>query len=182
MQSLRRSIADNCLAVSIISVVRKIFEKQVNKLFFDHHEKFRGTIWFTGRFQVFLFNCRSLLFCFRIFDKFTRVFNTLHKKMTFSIKDFFSKCDQIRRKLRIWSQLLKKSLMENFIFCAVTSDVNLPRALDIPKVLGRIWLINYFSQTQVLWRLWSGFSLHFSFLGNRWFWLVPDEKPLQVFC
>ena len=39
--------------------------------------------------------------------------------MKFSIKDFFSKCDQIRRKLRIWSQLLKKSLMENFIFCAV---------------------------------------------------------------
>ena len=34
----------------------------------------------------------------------------------FSIKDFFGKCDQIRRKLRIWSHLLKKSLMENFIF------------------------------------------------------------------
>ena len=39
--------------------------------------------------------------------------------MKFSIKDSFSKCDQIRRKLRIWSNLLKKSLMENFIFCAV---------------------------------------------------------------
>ena len=41
------------------------------------------------------------------------------QKMKFSIKDFFSKCDQIRRKLRIWSHLLKKSLMENFILCAV---------------------------------------------------------------
>ena len=40
-------------------------------------------------------------------------------KMKFSIKDFSSKCDQISRKLRIWSHLLKKSLMENFIFCAV---------------------------------------------------------------
>ena len=40
-------------------------------------------------------------------------------KMKFSIKDFFSKGDQIRRKLRIWSHLLKKSPMENFIFCAV---------------------------------------------------------------
>ena len=39
--------------------------------------------------------------------------------MKFSIRDFFSKCDKIRRKLRIWSHLLKKSLMENFIFCAV---------------------------------------------------------------
>ena len=41
------------------------------------------------------------------------------QKMKLSIKHFFSKCDQIRRELRIWSQLLKKSLMENFIFCAV---------------------------------------------------------------
>ena len=40
-------------------------------------------------------------------------------KKKFSIKDFFNKCDQMRRKLRIWSHLLKKSLMENFIFCAV---------------------------------------------------------------
>ena len=35
--------------------------------------------------------------------------------MNFSIQDFFSKCDQIRRKLWIWSHLLKKSLTENFI-------------------------------------------------------------------
>ena len=38
------------------------------------------------------------------------------QKLKFFTKDFFSKCDQIRRKLRIWSHLLKKSLMENFIF------------------------------------------------------------------
>ena len=41
------------------------------------------------------------------------------EKMKFSIKHFFSKCDQICRKLRIWSHLLQKSLMENFIFCAM---------------------------------------------------------------
>ena len=41
------------------------------------------------------------------------------QKLKSSIKDFFSKCDQIRRKLRIWSHLLKKSLVENFLFCAV---------------------------------------------------------------
>ena len=33
--------------------------------------------------------------------------------------DFFCKCDQIRRKLQIWSHLRKKSLMENLFFCAV---------------------------------------------------------------
>ena len=38
------------------------------------------------------------------------------QKMKFSIKDFFSKCDQIHRKLRIRSHLLKKFLIENFIF------------------------------------------------------------------
>ena len=38
------------------------------------------------------------------------------QKIKFSIKDFFNKYDQIRRKLRIWSHLLKKSLMENFTF------------------------------------------------------------------
>ena len=42
--------------------------------------------------------------------------------MKFSIKDFFCKCDQTRR-LRIWLHLLKKSLMENFIFCAVISAI-----------------------------------------------------------
>ena len=42
------------------------------------------------------------------------------QKMKFSIKYFFSKCNQICRKLQIWSRLLKKSLMENFIFCAVS--------------------------------------------------------------
>ena len=43
----------------------------------------------------------------------------LYKKMKFSIKDFFSYCDQISSFLRIWLHLLMKSLIENFIFCAV---------------------------------------------------------------
>ena len=41
------------------------------------------------------------------------------QKMKFSIMDFFSKCDQNQRRLRIWSRLLEKPLMENFIFYAV---------------------------------------------------------------
>ena len=42
------------------------------------------------------------------------------QKMKFSIKDFFSKCDQI---LWIWSHLLKKSWMENFVFYAASFDL-----------------------------------------------------------
>ena len=49
--------------------------------------------------------------------------------MKFSIKDLFSKCDQILRKLRISSHLLKNSLMENFIL--LCSDCS---ATDILKV------------------------------------------------
>ena len=43
----------------------------------------------------------------------------MHTKKEFSIKDSFSICDQIRSFQQIWSHLLKKSLMENFIFRAV---------------------------------------------------------------
>ena len=42
------------------------------------------------------------------------------QKTKFSIKDFFSKCDQIRRKLLIWPHSLEKCLLENFIFCEVS--------------------------------------------------------------
>ena len=44
------------------------------------------------------------------------------QKMRFFIKDFFSKSDQIRSFLRIWSHLLKRSLMESIIFCAVNTN------------------------------------------------------------
>ena len=55
---------------------------------------------------------------FDYFFRLIRTSNTAQKKK-FSIKDFFSKCDQMRRKLGIWSHILTKSSMENFIFCVV---------------------------------------------------------------
>ena len=67
--------------------------------------------------------------------------------MMFSIEDFFSKCDQIRRKLRIWSHLLKKSLMENFIFCAVLLaiwlfDGQLWATVDETSPLTQFWTLH----------------------------------------
>ena len=53
------------------------------------------------------------------------------QKMKFSIQNFCSKCDQTHRKLRIWSHLLKKSLMENFIFCAVWKEELLTNYNDL---------------------------------------------------
>ena len=63
--------------------------------------------------------------------------------MKFSIKDSFSKCDQIRSFLRIWSHLLKKFLMENFIFCTVPICLKFCRNFAFPqnfhtKKLGKI--------------------------------------------
>ena len=58
----------------------------------------------------------------------------LHKKIKFSIKGFFSKCDQIRSFLQILSHLLEKSLMENFNFCA---EILLSVPLDV--CLNSLW-------------------------------------------
>ena len=69
--------------------------------------------------------------------------------MEFFIKVFFSKCDQIRRKLWIWSHVLKKSLMKNFIFCAVTHKENVPsnktRALTKSMNMD-IWVVGKLNQ------------------------------------
>ena len=40
--------------------------------------------------------------------------------MKFSVKNFFSKYEQILSFLRLYSYLLKKSLKENLIFCSAT--------------------------------------------------------------
>ena len=65
----------------------------------------------------------------------------------FDITDFFSKYDQIRSFLWAWSYLLKKPLMENFIFCAV-NDLSFVTFLTIisisyfVKLVGRLqWCI-----------------------------------------
>ena len=68
-------------------------------------------------YEAFLENFTEWMF---VVTGFRRIYHTLHKKMNFSIKDFFSKCDQICSFMWIWSHLMMKSLMENFIFCALT--------------------------------------------------------------
>ena len=65
--------------------------------------------------------------------------------MKFSNKDFFSKCDQIRRKLWIWSHLLKKSLLENFIFCAMFKQVCIPSKFLVAQSRSPyIFIINFY--------------------------------------
>ena len=65
------------------------------------------------------------------------------------------------RKLRIWSHLLKKSLMENFSFCAVV--VPIADAIMIQlfwfnphyKLIGFRLLFLYVLETNCIWLFWS---------------------------
>ena len=63
--------------------------------------------------------------------------NCTAQRMKFFIKDFF------HRKLQIWSHLLKKFLMKNFILCAVLNQV---RRLNLAK----FWLINKWRSCEVI--------------------------------
>ena len=67
--------------------------------------------------------------------KVTKTFGhiSLHP-LQFYIKDNFIKCDQIHIFMRIWSHLLKKSVMENFIICPVTT-----RQYEARKWPKNIW-------------------------------------------
>ena len=53
--------------------------------------------------------------------------------MKFSIKDFFSKCDQIRS--------LKKSLMVNFIFCAMSGTLQEEKRLKLVKKTAYTYIV-----------------------------------------
>ena len=85
-------------------------------------------------------------------------------KTKFSIKDFFSKCDQIHTKQKqwIWSHLLKKPLMENSIFCAVL----LPLGDSSLVFWTRIWQLDSLFQSQQVQMYVINFFFNFGKLGN----------------
>ena len=95
------------------------------------------------------------------------------------IKDLFSKCDQICRKLQIWSQLLKKSLMENFSFCAVEikyfGDFTFKMCqikfhIQKEKMLGGIYRI----------KIYKSKLLFFVFSRTKHYWLFSHFSILLV--
>ena len=56
------------------------------------------------------------------------------QKIKFSIENFFIKCDQMRRKLRITSHLLKKPLLEKLYFlCSTISEEWEINAVILPQ-------------------------------------------------
>ena len=73
-----------------------------------------------------------------------------HEKGSFPIRFFFSKCEQIHKKLRICSYLPKQSLMESFIFGrCVFKELERERktwAYPLKRfywIAQKLWFINY---------------------------------------
>ena len=83
--------------------------------------------------------------------------------MRFSIDDFFSKGDQIRRKLRVWSHLLKKSIMENFIL----RHVKLKTVISFILVFIKLNLGVYIGEGGIVIKLVSGFTIHSSIFPSK---------------
>ena len=107
-------------------------------------------------------------------NRFSGMFETA-QKLKFSIKDFFSKCYQSRSFLWIWSHLLKKSFMENFIFCAVLHSVigtHCKRMFE--------WILSRFTSMKIFFKLnFSRVSLrfhHFSSLIIFYFFNLDEKR------
>ena len=83
--------------------------------------------------------------------------------MRFSIDDFLSKGDQIRRKLRVWSHLLKKSIMENFIL----RHVKLKTVISFILVFIKLNLGVYIGEGGIVIKLVSGFTIHSSIFLSK---------------
>ena len=66
------------------------------------------------------------------------------QKTKFSIKDLFSKYDQIRSFLRIWTYLLNKFLRENFIFYAVKFTLFTHGLSEAYSELCDVWDVSQF--------------------------------------
>ena len=95
------------------------------------------------------------------------------QNMKFSFKGFFSKCDQIRSFLRIWSLLLKKSLVKNFIFCAVLT-VDLDNLSMLSKSFRHeCFHVAFYIANVSIWEL-----LHMSFTI---FNILDNFQPLTCF-
>ena len=119
------------IATSSINSTHKSFHKKVSSasvslqyqlelhlslMWFIHKSRIRTFPSASTSRVIFKFGCNAFLSLSLIWIN--SYFDT-EQKMKFVIDDFPKKRNQICWKLRIWSHLLKESLMKNFIFCAM---------------------------------------------------------------
>ena len=105
--------------------------------------------------------------------------------MKFSIKDFLSKCDQIRSFLRIWSHFLKKSLMENFVVLYSLYEGSLNFVLTLFAFSSQnSWIILdwYFRVVITAWKLFKYAFFFWSVISCIWteYRDIRTEKTLYL--
>ena len=114
---------DICFGWNLMKILKSKGLKIIfSQGFLDHYPLLLLPNWGGKKiFQTF-----DVRVCFRWYRTcmLLEVENNTTQKVKFSIKDFFGICDQICGKLRIWSHLLKKILVESYIFCALNNAVN----------------------------------------------------------
>ena len=105
---------------------------------------------------------------------FTTMLFSPRKKIKFSITDFFSKCDQICRKLWIWLHLTKKPVMENLIFCTVFNETHVPHM--IREISTEKWWLENMSNLKLLF-----FVKFLFFIKKLWEMFFILSKKLFLF-
>ena len=110
--------------------------------------------------------------------------------MKFSIKVLFSKCDQIRKKKRIWSHFLKKSLMGKLIFCKVLHEViDSVKQMNLTKGPNFIYSEKRLSRAKLVLIMWTqdGFkhvflTFLFFFFFRYWQrkWLTLTKRLFSI--
>ena len=137
-----------CFVVEIISEVKKVQNKDIRNSFsFIFLWSLPNNL---NKKRTFLTKKMWLPWTFFADQKSRKELCTA-QKMMFSIKDFFSKCGQIRGKLQIWSYLLKKSLMQNSIFCTVIRLIK-RLAILVPVCSKQLWDIFLSKKTRYNWK------------------------------
>ena len=101
------------------------------------------------------------------------------QKMKSSINDFPSKCDQIRRKLRFWSYLLKKSLWKTLFFVLCYFAKSRKNTWYCIRKYIAIKRLNEENRTHFLLadNTWTYFLLTFSFI---FFFIISVKSKIHV--
>ena len=104
--------------------------------------------------------------------------------MKLFVKNFFSKCGQIRRKLQIWSYLLRKYLLENiffvkwvyqiqFIFVRKTWVVLIALVISWFGEVCKFWFLLWYPDKEGNRGKFLKFLFEIMFCSNTWFVEIP---------
>ena len=112
------------LAMSLTCVVKHIWNNRADSLLSNLLSQIFPCYWYKSSCFFSQKNASwTMVVVISTFSELATKSTMLHQFMSFWClyynKDFFSKRDQIRSKLPIWSYLLKKYLLENFICCVI---------------------------------------------------------------